>query len=271
MSAFKQIAAQPVFAIFGLVAMAYPAETPAIDDQVGLVVDLVSADTDLGEQSIGAALEDTLLVFAGSEVLSVFGSEFITERRVKLWCIRARKATRAKAHAQGEAVYIVPREGLKVITHPQFQVGNTVRLKVCPFTAADWDDPSRVDEVELPIAGEMFKALAPENMRFNGNGISPSYTDGQGGVIEWSLPELRSAFSKNTHLSFMTVVEFMDGDGAVLGSRTVGDSRLALAAADLVAILGGVAVDFTLRAATKTQNREWSVLSEAVELAVKKL
>ncbi len=79
------------FALRGQVVADYPAGTRIIDEQVKLEIQLDSADQIVDDElALDDALDNALLVFAGTEILSAFEPELIGACRYRLSVVRER-------------------------------------------------------------------------------------------------------------------------------------------------------------------------------------
>lgn len=277
---FDPLSSHNRFAQSGQLLAEYPAATNTIDLERGLVVTLTGADTTLDEQTAANGLADDLLVFLNGEILSVLHTQLIALNTYHLHVIRERFATPRQVHASGSDVWIIRREDLLPLQHPQFAYGNTVSLKIAPYRGRFRPDLADVDEVEYEIAGRVFAEPPLANLSVNGNGFSPSYTTGQDLVIGWSntTPDADSpsAYTITTRLDFLldtmvTAGELESPDDLdLVGTRTVTGDTVTIPNADLVTMLGSE-VDFFLFARRQVEGPDFTLQSVPQTLLVLKI
>ena len=107
---YRDVGAFDSFTQRAHVVTEYPAGTLLIDDYLGLEIQFDCLDDDLDEFSFTEAQENRLLVFAGDEILSVWGAQLIAAGRYRLWTIRARYDTKRQTHAADAEVWVALRE-----------------------------------------------------------------------------------------------------------------------------------------------------------------
>jgi len=110
--AYRDVGAFDSFAQRAHSVAAYPAGTLPIDDYLGLEVQFDCLDNELDEFRITEAQENRLLVFAGDEIMSVWGTQLIAAGRYRLWTIRARYDTKRRTHAVDAEVSVALRDDL---------------------------------------------------------------------------------------------------------------------------------------------------------------
>ncbi|MCD6051258.1 MAG: hypothetical protein K0Q55_2661, partial [Verrucomicrobia bacterium] len=101
---YDELEATGAFAVCGTVAEEYPRATRIIDNNKGMLVNIISRDKRLVSPSLGNALKKQLLVFAGNEILSVARVSLTGTNQYRLYGLRACFDTRRLAHPVSEKV-----------------------------------------------------------------------------------------------------------------------------------------------------------------------
>jgi hypothetical protein len=260
------------FALHGTLLADYSADTLVIDESLGVAVRLDGPDTEIEEQMMFDGLTDQLLVFVNNEVMSVVEAQVIGASQYRLSVVRGRFATPLEAHSLGDDAFIVRRDELEPLQHAHFVPGNTVVVKVQAFTGKSVADLGDAPELSLELAGRIYRQTPPTNLRVNGDGVAPSYTSGQGVVIEWTLTDAGALPWRSDLLARSMVVDFYNASGTVLlGTTTTPAGSLSLTNAELQTLLGGAEVSFQLRVRMRTRSDWWELDSATVTLLVTKL
>ena len=269
---YALLAQQRGFALHGALLADFSAGVEMVSRDQGLSVQLDGVDLSLEEQTFYDALANKLLVFVGDEIFSVRDWSLLDSGKFTLYCVRARFATPRQDHSAGDEVFIANLTDLVALQHPAFQPGNTPRFKIAP-TAQQSADLADVAPLDVAIAGKVYTQTPPINLKVNGARSSASFNAGSDIEIDWSLTEAGRDLYHAELLQNSTVLDFLAGDGSVLGSTEVsaGVSTKSLTNAALVALLGGVEASFTLRAKTKIAGYEFILFSASIQLAVTKI
>ncbi|GEM_PF-630216 len=268
---YQSLATGSGFAQHGTLLQNYPL-TRCIDQALGMIVQLDGVDTTINDpESLGQALADPLLVFLDGEVLSVISTVLLDVNTYQLFCIRGRFATQVAAHNAGANVYIIAKANLLPLQHRSFEPNNTVFFKLLNGTSQS------TNAVSLDIAGLIYQQTPPINLRVNSDPRSPSYSHGQGVSVSWNCSEAGRELFEQDLFNVQTILDFLDGGGNVLGTKSVlidnpaGIANMQLTNAQLIALLGGGEVSFTLRARTKTSRDWFYAYSPSTSLAVTKV
>lgn len=254
------------FPLRAVILEEFVAARRCIDDAGGLLVQLDDASVVLDEQTPFDGMAGEWLVFAGSEIFSVWGWELESLGQYRLQVIRRRFATLPQTHAIGAEAWLVRRSELAVFTHPHFQPGHTAVIKVSPRTAKTAADLAYVDERSLSVAGQAFRCSAPANLAVGGRLSGAFYETGDGITITWT-PADTTAESESVRRR-TTVLSFYDGETLLASvDAAAGSSSHVLTNGELVALLGSETA-FTLSAATRIETGLHTVLSPSVQLQV---
>ncbi len=271
---YELLAAHDQFAQHGTLQTDYPAlaVTGTIDTQLGLTIQLDGPDVTLDEAAPFDALADDLLVFIDEEILSVHRVTLIGSGLYKLHCIRGRMASRNGAHAAGAEVFIAERADLRPLQHPLFQVHNTATFKLAPVEGLHMTSLADVVPLDCAIAGRIFTSTPPANLRVNGDLLHPIYAAGQGLTIEWTLTQPGADLAQAGLYKTGTMLEFLDG-AQVKGTKVIAGAatQAVIANAELVSLLGGTQISFTLRAKTRIEGDFFIAHSDPLTLFVQKL
>lgn len=266
-TSYALLAAGNRFAIPGLLLADYPATAPTVD-AVGVTLQLGSVDGTLDELSTFDGLANTQLLFLGDEIMSIAGVTLVGVQRYRLSVIRARYATRKEIHAAGGAAYLLAREDIQPITHPQIRPGNELAVKLVLRGGGVQEDLSDVEPESFIITGEAV-ALEPQNLRVNGELRNARYDLANPLRIEWSTPALRPRLVAALKLKYRTKVEILDGD-TVLWSKLTYASLMTVTSVKITAILGS-AIPFTVRLTTDVLDAERRLTSAPITLNVEPL
>lgn len=269
---YEVLASNNKFAIHGTVQANYVAVTPTIDNAIGISVLLDGVDALMEEQTEFDGLANDLLAFVGDEILSVLQVVVEGPSLYRLYCVRNRYHTPRQAHAAAAEVFIINRSSLQALQHPGFRYGNTVNLKLQPYSGNAAAELSGAFIWESDIAGAIYSRTAPINLRVNDDAMHPAYGTGAGIQIDLTLTESGRDYFQPGLYQTTTVLEFLDGSLAVLGTQTLaaGVASLTLSHAALVAILGSE-ISFTLRAKSRITGELFTIDSDPVDLFVTKV
>lgn len=181
------------FAVSGDLVYDYSADTPQIDDEVGIYVDVTNGSLD-GIESI------TRERLFGYDYISMIGDEMVTfqniepvagyEDRFYLSGIyRGRLDTVQEDHIAGTQFFFIG-SAITPITTTELTYGSTVYFKLIPYSQRDSADLSEAQEIQVDITARAFLPYAPINLTANDVGISPTYTGDI--VLDWH-PRVRAA------------------------------------------------------------------------------
>ena len=192
---YKQIGADPNFAIAGSVAVNYPAAILVIDDFVGLQVDLSPIDSDaLVSLAEDDAVLETMLLFVDDEIMSIRDVIPVTSSRVKfLGLVRARADTVRSAHNVGAGVLILPRDQLYSLRKGYFSNGSTHSFKYQPSVAGAPLDISTIDPLPpYTVTARSRRPLPPISIAINSVtpipiGAAAVYNSGSDITFAWRL------------------------------------------------------------------------------------
>jgi len=178
------------FALRGHVVAEYPADTRLVDEGVRLEIQFASADKTLDDElALDDALDNTLLVFAGTEILSGFDVTLFGAGHYRLSVVRARYDTKRKTHPVGEEVFIIRRTDL-----PHFLASRSpVNYKLQPFILQHELDLASATAIPVTLKHRVRRPLAPINLRVNGDGRTPTYGTGAGVSVNWDRTDPRRA------------------------------------------------------------------------------
>ncbi len=260
------------FAAHGILQADYPSTSEEIDF-VGLIVKLDGVDLSLEEQSPFDGLADDLLVFVGDEIMSVHEVVLVDADTYRLRVIRERFATARQSHTAGAHVYVINRADVQALQHPQFDMNNEVHFKLQASTGTQLADLGEALVKTKTIVGAIYKSTPPKNLRVNGNSENPSYVTGASPLIEWTLTEAGRDHYQPGLLKVTTVLEFLNGSLVVVGTQSIaaGIASFQPSNAELIALLGGSEISFTIRAKTHTIGDWFEVSSSSITLFVLKV
>jgi hypothetical protein len=159
------------------------------------------------------------------------------------------------------------------LQHPQFDVNNEVHFKLQASTGTQLADLGAALVKTKTIAGAIYKSTPPKNLRVNGNSENPSYATGASPLIEWTLTEAGRDHFQPGLLKVTTVLEFLNGSLVVVGTQSIGAGVASFQPtnAELIALLGGSEISFTIRAQTRTVGDWFEVSSSSITLFVQKV
>jgi hypothetical protein len=248
---YRDVGAFDSFAQRAHVVTEYPAGTLLIDDYLGLEIQFDCLDDDLDEFSFTEAQENRLLVFAGDEILSVWGAQLIAAGRYRLWTIRARYDTKRQSHAADAEVWVALREDLAMRLDVLDPADKTFKLQ--PFLLQSEFDLAEADPVSITLQKRACRPLAPLNLRVAGDGYNPTYGTGADIVADWDQSWYRSSEDPVTKALApeidQTVLEVWTMGGVLAGTFEFagGAGPRTITNAQLLAALGSE-TDFRLRA-----------------------
>lgn len=178
---FKKMSQGYRFAQRAHVVTTYPADTRLIDQTTRLELEFDTDDNTIEDLNLDDALLDTMLVFAGDEILSIFDAELIGTGHYKVSAVRKRYCTPKLTHPAGEALYLMPREDLvfrdtTIKYQPVWRYQPGLSLNVAVLT----DCPDVVSNYRWVA----YLPHAPENLRVNGDGKAPTYRTGEGVTVD---------------------------------------------------------------------------------------
>jgi len=187
---YKQIGLDPNFAIFGVLAAAYPANTLVIDDFVGMLVDFDPFSVDnLGSiLEPDAIIEDTL-VFVDGEIMSLRDVTPVSSLRYKLTgLVRGREDTVRQYHSAGASVYIIARSQLYNLRKNYFSNGSTHSFKYQPTVAGNPIDISTIDPLSpYTVTARSKRPLPPIDVAINGAFAGFNWSSGSDILFAWRL------------------------------------------------------------------------------------
>jgi hypothetical protein len=263
-NSFSQFASVTKFAWHGALLADYPADTNVIDLQTGILVQLDGVDLVLPDTTPFDALADRLLVFLGDEILSVTHATLLAVGLYRLQVVRGRFASPVTSHASGDVVFVVTRDALVPLTHPQFQPNNVARFKL---TFGD-GDVADVDPFDVSLTGASWRVPPPCALSVNGAKRNAVFSGVENFSIAWVLPDAGATLQR---CQIFTLLEFLTPDGSsVLHSEMIAwqENQFAIAWADISAL---PAQSFLLRAATIVRTAFVDVAGWPATLAVAKL
>jgi hypothetical protein len=237
------------FALRGHVVAEYPAEPRLVDEAVRLEPQFDSADKTLDDElALDDALDNTLLMFAGTEILSRFDLTLVGAGHYRLSVVSARYDTKRRTHPVGEEVFVIRRADL-----PHFQASrSSVNYKLQPFILQHELDLASATAIPVTLEHRVGRPLAPINLRVNGDGRTPMYAAGVGVSVNWDQSDPRRNTEGPTETLTpaisQTVVELLTTGGVLketfsfpaTGPQTITNAQI-------VAALGAE-TDFVLRA-----------------------
>ena len=147
-----------------------------------------SADKTLDDElALDDALDNTLLLFAGTETLSGFDVTLVGAGHYRLSVVRARYDTKRQAHPVGEEVFVIRRVDL-----PHFLASRSpVNYKLQPFILQHELDLASATAIPVTLQYRVRRPLAPINLRVNGDGRTPTYATGAGVSVNWDRTDPR--------------------------------------------------------------------------------
>ena len=188
--AYELLGQVPYFSVVGTLTAIYPVETYEIDDAVGIYC-TIAMDAD-------SILSITRAQMFGLINLAVVNDEIIsfqtitpteTENEYHLTgVIRARYDTERAEHAIGSKIYWLGNGGGSFLTD-QILVGATRYFKFIPYTSKRIGLLEDATALEITIEGRSRKPYRPTNLKCNGAGINPAYSDDC--VLTWQ-PRVRT-------------------------------------------------------------------------------
>jgi hypothetical protein len=239
------------FALHDPVVAEYPAATRIIDEEVLLEIELDSVDKTLDDElSLDHALDNALLLFAGSEILSAFDLELLGVGHYRMSLVRARFDTKRQAHPAGVGVFVVRLTDLARFPHRTSRPSTNYKLQ--PFTLQHERELAGITPLPFTLAYRARRPLCPLNLRVNGDGRTPTYGAGAGVIVSWDQSDPRRNAEGPTQTLApaisRTVVELLTVGGvlkqtlyfAPTGPQTITNAQITAAL--------GAETDFVLRA-----------------------
>jgi len=247
---YKEMSRGNRFAQRAHVVTGYPAGTRLIDEATRLELQFDSDDNTIDDLDLDDALGDSVLLFAGDEILSVFDAELLGEGHYRVSVVRGRFGTPRLAHQVDDPLYLIPKADLllrdttlKYLPVWRYVPGlqaNVAAFEDCP------DVTSSYRWVGL-------RPLAPANLKVNGDGHAPTYSSGQGIEVSWTVTDKRRCLVDPLQAMApeitTTVLEIRVLDDTLKATLSFGGSASpqTITNAQIVAALGGE-VSFRLRA-----------------------
>jgi hypothetical protein len=260
-TSFDLIGSWSSFALHGAIAEDYPLATEPIDVTTGMTVRLDGVDLEIDEQTVFSGLSDTLLVFAGTEIMSVVRADLVGIATYRLMLSRAQFGSIRAAHAAAEEVFIVFWSDLLALRHPLFEPFNVADVKLQASTGAGSADISLAPEPTLTFAGRVYAEPGPLNLRVGGNASAPTYGAGADLSIEWSVGDSGTLPWRLDAVMRTSVLRFYDATGVtLLGSLSTAASSATVLNAALIAILGSE-VTFQLTVEITSESHWWTLTS----------
>jgi hypothetical protein len=191
----------------------YPADTRLVDEAVRLEIQFDSSDKTLDDElALDDALDNTLLVFAGTEFLSGFDVTLVGAGHYRLSVVRARYDAERQAHPVGEEVFVIRRADL-----PHFLASRSpVNYKLQPFILQHELDLASATAIPVTLQYRVRRPLLPINLRVNGDGRTPTYGTGTGVSVSWDRTDPRRTVQGPTAVLVPAI------DRAVVELLTVG-------------------------------------------------
>jgi hypothetical protein len=254
---YEFLGAFPGYALHGTLQAAFPASVPVIDPGIGLSVLLDGVDITIADEQtpFDAMGDNPLLAIVDDEIMAVYLWSLVSLASFQLFCLRGKYGTPIEAHAAGADCYIIQKNNLPILTHPQFRCNNTAEIEVGPTSA-----PSSLAPINTTIAGKIYTVPKPVNLRCNGVWFNPMFAANQNVTLSWSRPDPGGAVKGR----LSALLTFFAADGVTeLGATTVDNaSEIALPYGTLLELLGGVAQTFVLQVAFQTC-AEWLQLTSS--------
>lgn len=264
---YQVLAGHGAFSRMGILTVDYSADNHMLDFDVGLTVQLQSADTTIPEQSGTSGLSNELLVFVGNEIMSVIGAILVSSGVYRLQVARGRYSTPLEAHSFGDEVYIVALDDLLALTHPSFQPGQTATFKVALSQGRFTQDLSEIEAVDYEVTGKAFE-VAPSNLIVNGDSRNPKYVATTDVKIAWSLPDLRQSIVARHGLKVRSLLEIVsDVDDSILWSKLTFAASMKIAGAKMDIIRNSEAT-FTVRITTDVLGTDYRINSTPISIQV---
>jgi hypothetical protein len=247
---YKEMSRGSRFAQRAHVVTAYPADTRLIDQTTRLELQFDSDDNTIDDLDLDDALSDTVLLFAGDEILSVFDAELLGVGHYRVSTVRGRFGTPRLTHAVDAPLYLMPRADLLL---------RDTTLKYLPvwryvpglqLNYAAFEDCPDVTSSYRWVA---LRPLAPANLKVNGDGHAPTYGSGEDIEVSWIVTDKRRCVvdplqALDPEIT-TTVLEVRGLDDSLKATLSFGGSASprTITNAQLVAALGGE-ISFRLRA-----------------------
>lgn len=264
---YQVLAGHSAFARVGTVTVEYPNNTHMLDFDFGLTVLLSGADTTLSEQTGANGLANELLVFIGSEIMSVIGFTLIAAGKYKLQVARGRYSTPIETHAADAEAYLVALDDLLRLTHPSFQPGQTATFKVALSQGRFTQDLSEIEAVDYEVTGKAFE-VSPSNLIVNGDSRNPKYVATTDVKIQWSLPDLRNSIVAQHGLKVRSLLEIVsDVDDSVLWSKLTFAASMKILGAKMDLIRDSEPT-FTVRITTDVLGTDYRINSTPTSIQV---
>lgn len=243
-------------AVFGELADSYPAVTDLIDQRTGLLVDVLANSSTLSSPSLNNAMRDELLMFVGSEIISIVTVQLQSTLRYRIWGIRARYDTVQMNHAAGEEVIVIANSDLKRLTHASFTRGSVATLKLQAKVLNQSVPLSQVPQSRYTISDRVHEPLCPINLKCLNDGHAPHLSLMTNAALAWTLRESapRDFWGRwkgnPATVRAETILEIRSSTDSLVRTITVGPgtNSTSYSAADRIADFGMLITAFKVRA-----------------------
>jgi hypothetical protein len=233
------------FAVHGELDEEYTADTTVIDESVGLLLTLDSADLEFDNRELADALTNDVLLFVGNEILAPFNAELVTGNQWRIYAIRARYDTEKLTHANGSGVWIMDR--LPGVYHPAHPEEAEQTYKLQPYSINRDVEIGDVTPVSVTTNHRGRRPLRPLNLAEGGHLFAPTFSTGEDLELTWQQtmevrPNLWSLWGGGITANLpKTVLEFRDTSDDLKRTVTLdpGVEAYTYDNAELVADFGG--------------------------------
>lgn len=148
----------------------YPADTPILDTNVGLQVDLFGVDLRrVASQSPVQRAANTLLLFIGNEIISVGAVQALGQGKFRIFGRRALYGTPRENHFLDTECWFMPRDKLVTFRNENFVLGTTRWFKLQPYTHGQDHPLDDVDEIPYTF-GNKSSVGAPFSLQLRSAG-----------------------------------------------------------------------------------------------------
>lgn len=171
---------------FGTLVGAYPADTFAIDNEIGFTIDFEQGAELLETASWGevfAGIRNVALL--GDEIISFQSITPVTGTQYKLeGIIRGRYDTQKQDHAEGSEFYAIAPASVALINSTEIVTGAARKFKFVPYNIKASGSIAEASALDLTIAGRALTPYIPANLMANGSGFAARYDDDI--ILTWS-------------------------------------------------------------------------------------